>query len=71
MTIRNSEEIEGKARQAIGTVKEKFGAATDNEDLEAQGAAERTAGGFQAGVGKVARKINNVVDDVADELKKP
>jgi uncharacterized protein YjbJ (UPF0337 family) len=71
MTIRNSDEVEGKTRKAIGTVKEKFGAATDNEDLEAQGAAERTAGGFQAGVGKVARKINNVVDDVADELKKP
>lgn len=71
MTIPNSEEVEGKARKAVGTIKEKVGQATDNEDLEARGAAEKTAGGFQAGVGKVARKINDVVDDVADGLKKP
>jgi uncharacterized protein YjbJ (UPF0337 family) len=71
MTFRNSDEVEGHGRKALGTIKEKLGQATDNEDLEAQGAAEKTAGGFQAGVGKVARKITNVADDVADELKKP
>jgi uncharacterized protein YjbJ (UPF0337 family) len=67
----NSEELEGKGRKAIGEVKEKFGRAVGDRDLEERGAAEKTAGGFQAGVGKVARKINDVVDDVVDDMKKP
>lgn len=67
----NSEELAGKGRKAVGEVKETIGRAVGNRDLEEQGAAEKTAGGFQAGVGKVARKINEAVDDVAEGLKKP
>ena len=67
----NSDEVAGNARKAVGTVKENVGRAVGNDDLEAQGAAERTAGGVQAGIGKVARKVNDVVDDAVDALKKP
>ncbi|HYI11597.1 MAG TPA: CsbD family protein [Thermoanaerobaculia bacterium] len=67
----NSEELAGKGRKAVGEVKETIGRAVGNRDLEEQGAAEKTAGSFQAGVGKVARKINEVADDVVDDLKKP
>jgi len=67
----NRNEVEGKVRKAVGVVKEKLGRASDDQDLEAQGSAERTAGGFQAGVGKVARKVTDAVDDVADDLSKP
>ncbi|MDQ3283071.1 MAG: CsbD family protein [Acidobacteriota bacterium] len=71
MAIHNDNELEGKGRKLVGSVKEKLGHATGNDDLEAQGAAEKTAGGFQAGVGKVARKINEAIDDTARDLKKP
>lgn len=71
MTIRNRDEVAGKARKGIGAVKEKLGRASGSSRLEEQGAAEKTAGGFQAGVGKVARKINNAIDDTARDLRKP
>ena len=64
-------EIEGKGRKAVGIVKEKLGEVTGNQDLEAEGAAERTAGGFQAGVGKVIRKVDEAIADTARDLKKP
>lgn len=67
----NRNEVEGHGRKAVGVVKEKLGQLTDNDDLEAQGAAERTAGGFQAGVGKVTRKVTDVLDDIGHDLKKP
>ena len=71
MAIRDSNEIEGNARKAVGNVKEKLGQAIGNRDLEEQGAAEKTAGGFRAAVGKATRKVNEVIDDAADDLKKP
>lgn len=71
MTIRNRDEAAGKTRKGIGVVKEKLGRLTGSRRLEEQGAAERTAGGFQAGVGKVARKVNEAVDDTARDLRKP
>lgn len=69
MTNRN--EVEGNTRKGIGAVKEKLGRVAGNRNLEEQGAAEQTAGGFQAGVGKVTRKVNKAIDDTARDLKKP
>jgi len=71
MATRNRDEVEGKARKGIGAVKETVGRLSGNRKLEEQGAAERTAGSVQAGVGKVARKVNEVIDDAARDLKKP
>ena len=71
MATTNRNEVEGKARKGVGVVKEKLGRLTGNRELEEQGAAEQTAGGFQAGVGKVARKVNKAIDDTARDLKKP
>ncbi|HEY0156152.1 MAG TPA: CsbD family protein [Thermoanaerobaculia bacterium] len=67
----NRNEVEGKARKGVGVVKEKLGRLSGSRKLEEQGAAEQTAGGFQAGVGKVARKVNKAIDDTARDLKKP
>lgn len=69
MTNRN--EVEGNTRKGIGAVKEKVGRAVGNRNLEEQGAAEQTSGGFQAGVGKVTRKVSKAVNDTARDLKKP
>lgn len=71
MSTRNRHEVEGNTRKGIGVVKEKLGRLTGSRKLEEQGAAEQTAGGFQAGVGKVARKVNEAVDDTVRDLKKP
>jgi uncharacterized protein YjbJ (UPF0337 family) len=69
--MRNRNEVEGNARKGIGAIKEKLGRLTGRRDVEEQGAAERTAGGFQAGVGKVTRKVSDAVDDVTREITNP
>lgn len=71
MTIRNRDEAEGNVRKGIGVVKEKLGRLAGSRTLEEQGAAEQTAGGFQAGVGKVRRKVGDAIDETARDLKKP
>ena len=71
MAIPNSDEVEGKGRKALGAIKEKLGEVTGNDRLEEQGSAEKTAGGFQAGVGKVSRKVGDAINDTVRELKKP
>jgi uncharacterized protein YjbJ (UPF0337 family) len=67
----NENEVEGKGRKAVGSIKETLGRVTGNDDLEAQGSAEKTAGGFQAGVGKVTRKVGDAIDDMKHDLNKP
>lgn len=71
LCMANRTEVEGNARKGLGVVKEKLGRLMGRRDMEEQGAAERTSGGFQAGVGKVARKVNEAVDDTARDLTKP
>lgn len=68
--MRHGDEVAGKTRKGLGAVKEKLGRLTGRHRLEEQGAAEKTAGGFQAGVGKVSRKVNNAIDDTARDLEK-
>ena len=67
----NRNEVEGNTRKGIGAVKEKLGRVTGSRSLEEQGAAEKTSGGFQAGVGKITRKVTKAIDDTARDLKKP
>lgn len=64
-------EVEGKGRKAIGTIKETVGRVTGNDSLQNEGAADKTVGGLQAGVGKIARKIDNAVEETKRDLKKP
>jgi uncharacterized protein YjbJ (UPF0337 family) len=48
----DKDRIQGGAKQAKGSVKESIGKVTGNEQTEAEGAAEKTAGKVQGGVGK-------------------
>ena len=43
--------IKGAAKDAVGSMKEAAGKATGNERLQAEGAAEKTVGKVQKGVG--------------------
>jgi uncharacterized protein YjbJ (UPF0337 family) len=55
--MRNSSknQIEGKMREMKGKVKEAFGEATNNPDVEARGKAERAGGKVQGKVGDVQK----------------
>ena len=49
----HKDELKGAAKEAKGSVKQAAGKATGNERLEAEGAAEKTAGKVQKGVGNI------------------
>lgn len=74
-------QIDDKLEQAKGAVKQTVGDLTDNERLEAEGRADRTAGKVKETAGKVvegakdvagnvADKVEDAVDNVADRIKK-
>ncbi|WP_436013964.1 CsbD family protein [Phenylobacterium sp. LjRoot219] len=58
----HKDEIKGTAKQAKGAMKEASGKATGNDRMQAEGAAEKTAGKVQKGVG-------NLKDAARDALK--
>lgn len=64
------QEIRGKVKNLTGRVKEAAGIITGNPELENEGAAQRVDGALDEGVGKARRKVGELLDDVADTLKK-
>jgi uncharacterized protein YjbJ (UPF0337 family) len=57
-----TDKIKGFANQAAGSVKKGIGAATDQKELEAEGAAQKTKGKVQEAVGKAKDAVKDVVD---------
>lgn len=47
----HKDQVKGAGKQAAGSVKQAAGKATGNRRMEAEGAAEKTAGKVQKGVG--------------------
>lgn len=70
MAFRKKSEITGKLGAAAGVVKEKLGRATGSGRLEEQGVADRTAGNFEAGTGRIGRKVENAVRDAKKDIEK-
>lgn len=48
-----TDKAKGYANEAAGKIKQGFGKATGNEDLETEGAAQEVKGNVQVGIGKV------------------
>lgn len=59
--------VEGKAKEAAGTVREETGDLLDNEEMEAEGAAQKWEGRAQGGVGEIEEKFERAADDLKDE----
>jgi uncharacterized protein YjbJ (UPF0337 family) len=59
MAESTKDKIEGAAHDVKGTIKEKVGQATNNPDLEADGAAEKLGGKVQKKVGDVEKVVGN------------
>ena len=70
MGLPNRDEMEGKWDQTKGRVKEGVGRAIDDEDLEAEGAADRLGGDVQEGYGKARRNVGEAIEDVGDAIKR-
>jgi uncharacterized protein YjbJ (UPF0337 family) len=65
----NRDEIKGKAQKAKGFVKDKAGEILNDPQLEAEGEIERAAGTAREGFGRAKRKVQEGIEDVAEEAE--
>ena len=68
--MKNKDELDGKAEQAKGRVKQAWGDLTDNERLHDEGVVDEAAGDVQEGVGRARRKVGEAIEDLGENLKK-
>jgi uncharacterized protein YjbJ (UPF0337 family) len=66
----NRDELDGKAEQFKGKVKQGVGDLTDNDRLHDEGAVDEAAGKVQEGYGRARRKVGEALDDIADDIKR-
>ena len=64
------QETRGKVRKLKGRVKEAVGIVTGDSAMEREGSRERAAGAVQESLGKARRKAGEVVDGVAQAIKR-
>jgi uncharacterized protein YjbJ (UPF0337 family) len=63
------EDIQNKAEEWKGAAKENFGDATDNEDLQAEGAAEKAKANVKQTVEDVKDNAEDATDAVTEKVK--
>jgi uncharacterized protein YjbJ (UPF0337 family) len=66
----NKDELDGKADQIKGRVKQGIGALTDNDRLKDEGVADEASGEVQEGFGKARRKVGDAIEDLGENLKR-
>ncbi len=60
----NKDKIEGKAKGAMGSARERLGHITHNSDMEAKGAEQKAEGQAQEAGGKVKAKVKEIKDKI-------
>jgi uncharacterized protein YjbJ (UPF0337 family) len=65
----NKDEVQGKAEQVKGRVKQAAGDLANDEQLRNEGATDEMAGDIQHGVGKGRRKVGEAIKDLGDKIK--
>ncbi len=66
----NRDEVEGKAKEIKGRVKQGVGDVTDDQNLHDEGVADEAEGEVQKGFGTTKRKVGEVIEDVGEAIKK-
>jgi uncharacterized protein YjbJ (UPF0337 family) len=66
----NKDELNGKADQIKGKVKQATGDLTDDEQLHDEGVADEASGKVQEGFGRGRRKVGEALEDIADKVKR-
>lgn len=65
----NSDEMKGKFNQVKGSVKEGIGRLTGDEDMQAEGNADKLKGDLQEGWGGTKRKVGDMLEDAGEAIK--
>ena len=68
--MKNRDELDGKADQVKGRVKQAWGDVTNNERLHDEGIADEAAGSVQEGFGRARRKVGDAIKDLGDNIKR-
>ncbi|CAA9403074.1 MAG: hypothetical protein AVDCRST_MAG74-1764 [uncultured Pyrinomonadaceae bacterium] len=68
MSIPNNDEVEGKAENIGGKIKEGVGNLTGDRSLEAEGEADQAEGQTQETWGKFKRGVGDTIDAVGDAI---
>jgi uncharacterized protein YjbJ (UPF0337 family) len=66
----NRDELDGKAKQVKGKVKQSISDLTDDEKLHDEGIADEAEGDVQEGIGKARRKVGEAVEDIGEAIKR-
>ena len=66
----NKDELDGKAHQLKGKLKQAAGDLTDDQRLHDEGVADEAAGEVEEGFGRGRRKIGEAVEDLGRKLKR-
>jgi uncharacterized protein YjbJ (UPF0337 family) len=66
----NRDELDGKAEQLKGKLKQTAGDLTDNPDLHDEGVADEAAGNVQEGFGRGRRKVGEAIEEIGDKIKR-
>jgi uncharacterized protein YjbJ (UPF0337 family) len=66
----NKDELEGKAKEIKGRVKQSVGDLTDDEKLTDEGVADEAEGEVQKGFGKARRKVGETVEEIGEKIKR-
>jgi uncharacterized protein YjbJ (UPF0337 family) len=66
----NRDEIDGKADQLKGKIKQAAGDLTDDAELHDEGVADEAAGNVQEGFGRGRRKVGDAIEDIGEKIKR-
>ena len=66
----NKDEINGKAEQVKGKIKQAAGDLTDDERLHDEGVSDEAAGNVQEGFGRGRRKLGDAIEDIGNKIKR-
>jgi uncharacterized protein YjbJ (UPF0337 family) len=66
----NKDEIEGKADQIKGRVKERVGEMNKDETMREEGQDDQVKGEMQEGFGKGRRKVGEFIEEAGKNLKR-
>jgi uncharacterized protein YjbJ (UPF0337 family) len=66
----NRDELEGKAKEIKGKVKQSVADLTDDELLHDEGVADEAEGEVQKGYGKARRKVGEAIEEVGEKVKR-
>jgi uncharacterized protein YjbJ (UPF0337 family) len=66
----NRDEVEGKAKEVKGKVKQSIADLTDDDRLHDEGAGDEAEGEVQQGLGKARRKVGEAIEDIGEKIKR-